>query len=70
MNKLGVQYEIIKVRKFTCKALKGKGANSGIRVIYAFHKEEQKIVFIELYYKGDKAREDRGRIIKYYGEEK
>lgn len=63
---LGTQQEIIKVKKFACRALKGRGANSGIRVIYAHHKEEQKIVFIELYFKGDKANEDRNRILKYY----
>jgi mRNA-degrading endonuclease RelE of RelBE toxin-antitoxin system len=66
MNNLGLQQEIIKVKKFACKALKGKGANSGIRVIYAFHKEEQKIVFIEIYFKGDQENEDRNRIRKYY----
>jgi len=66
MNNLDAQQEIIKVKKFACKALKGKGARSGIRVIYAFHKSEQKIVFVELYYKGDKDNEDRERIQKYY----
>ncbi|MCX5751098.1 MAG: hypothetical protein NT099_05475 [Candidatus Saganbacteria bacterium] len=66
MNNLGVQCEIVKIKKFTCRALKGKGSQSGIRIIYAFHGEEQKIVFIELYYKGDKSSEDRDRILKYY----
>lgn len=66
MNNFGSPHEIIKVKKFACKALKGKGANSGIRVIYAFHKEEQKIVFIELYYKGDQENEDRDRIRRHY----
>ena len=67
MNNLSQQDEIIKVKKFACKALKGRGANSGIRVIYAFHKIEQKMVFIEIYFKGDQASEDRSRIRKYYG---
>ncbi|MDI6731393.1 MAG: hypothetical protein QME05_02275 [Candidatus Margulisbacteria bacterium] len=67
LNNLNSNQEIIKIKKFACKALKGKGSNSGIRIIYAFHKDEQKIVFIELYFKGDKASEDRDRIIKYYG---
>ena len=67
MNNISAQCQIIKVKKFACKALKGKGSHSGIRIIYAFHKEEQKIVFIELYFKGDKEKEDRSRIQKYYG---
>jgi hypothetical protein len=58
--------KIYKARKFACKALKGKGAQSGIRVIYAYHEEEDWIEFIEIYYKGDKENEDRRRILKYY----
>ena len=57
--------KIYKAKKFACKALKGKGVHSGIRVIYAYHEEEDRMEFIEIYYKGDKASEDRARIIKY-----
>ncbi|MHB8881776.1 MAG: hypothetical protein ACYC69_09770 [Thermodesulfovibrionales bacterium] len=59
--------KIYKAKKFACKALKGKGAQSGIRVIYAYHEEKDRIEFIELYYKGDKESEDRQRIVKYFG---
>ena len=58
---------LFKAKKFACKAMKGKGAQSGIRVIYAYHEEEDRVEFIEIYYKGDKASEDRKRIAKYYG---
>jgi len=58
--------KIYKARKFTCKTLKGKGAASGIRVIYAYYEVEGVIEFIEIYYKGNKEKEDRDRIIKYY----
>ena len=58
--------KIYKARKFTCKSLKGKGAASGIRVIYAYFEEEDIIEFIEIYYKGNKKNEDRDRIIKHY----
>lgn len=68
ISNLRARCEIIKVKKFACKALRGKGARSGIRVIYAFHQAEQKIVFIEIYYKGDQANENRNRILKYYGQ--
>ena len=59
--------KIYKAKKFACKALKGKGVYSGISVIYAYHEEEDRIEFIELYYKGDKESEDRERILKYFG---
>ena len=58
--------KIFKAKKFACKALKGKGAQSGIRVIYAYHEKEDWIEFIEIYYKGEKESEDRERILKYY----
>lgn len=58
--------KIYKAKKFACRALKGKGAQSGIRVIYAYHEKNDKIEFIEIYYKGDKENEDRGRIVRRY----
>ena len=58
--------KIFKAKKFACKALKGKGAQSGIRVIYAYYEEEDWIKFIEVYYKGDKESEDRGRVLSIY----
>jgi hypothetical protein len=39
---------------------------SGIRIIYAYYEKEDVIEFIEIYFKGDKANEDKKRIIKYY----
>jgi mRNA-degrading endonuclease RelE of RelBE toxin-antitoxin system len=58
--------KIFKAKKFACKALKGKGVQSGIRVIYAYDEEEDKVEFIEIYCKGDKESEDRERILKYW----
>lgn len=58
--------KIYKARKFACKALKGKGVQSGIRVIYAYDESEDRVEFIEIYYKGDKEDESRERILKYY----
>jgi len=43
--------QIHKIKKFACKALKGKGAKSGIRVIYAYFPVLKKIEFLEIYYK-------------------
>ena len=59
------QIQIYKVKKFACRTMKGKGARSGIRMIYAYHRELSKVVLIEIYYKGDKEDEDRERIREY-----
>ena len=58
--------EIFKAKKFACKSLKGKGAKSGIRIIYAYFEQEDTIEFIEIYFKGDRENEDKERIKKYF----
>jgi len=58
--------KIYKAKKFACRSLKGKGVQSGIRLIYAYFEEQDKIELIEIYYKGDKENEDCERILKYY----
>ena len=63
---LGIQSCVIKVKKIACKSLKGRGANSGLRLIYAHFEEEKRIVMIELYHKNYKELEDRDRILKYF----
>jgi vacuolar-type H+-ATPase subunit I/STV1 len=67
ISNLGIEHpKIYKARKFPCRALKGKGAASGIRAIYAYYEEEDIIEFVEIYYKGKKDSEDRERIFRYY----
>lgn len=66
IDHLNVETCIIKVKKIACKALKGKGVNSGFRLIYAYYPDKQKITFIELYHKNDKENENRNRIIKNF----
>lgn len=58
--------KIYKARKFACRSLKGRGVDSGIRVIYAYWEEKDKLDFIEIYFKGDKENEDRNRILGHY----
>jgi len=60
--------EIYKVKKFACRALKGRGAASGLRLIYALFREEDKVELVEIYFKGDKENEDRTRILRNYAE--
>ena len=66
INELGLATCVIKIKKIACKALKGRGVNSGLRVIYAWFEVEGRIVMIELYQKNDKANEDKNRILKYF----
>jgi mRNA-degrading endonuclease RelE of RelBE toxin-antitoxin system len=51
---------IMKAR-FFCRYLKG----GSLRIIYAFHPEENLIKFIELYFKGEKETENKDRIRDY-----
>jgi mRNA-degrading endonuclease RelE of RelBE toxin-antitoxin system len=62
IDNLALETCVIKVKKIACKSLKGHGVNSGLRLIYAYFKEQGKIVFVELYHKNDKENEDRIRI--------
>ena len=67
VSDLGINYpEIYKARKFACKSLKGTGSRSGIRITYTYYPDQDKIEFVEIYYKGDQENEDKPRIIKYY----
>ena len=66
---LGIENpKIYKAKKFACRSLKGKGVQSGIRVIYGYSEMEDEIELIEIYYKGDKENEDKDRIIRHYRE--
>jgi len=62
IDNLGLHSCIIKIKKIACKSLKGRGVNSGLRLVYAYFEQENKIILIELYLKNDKEQEDRQRI--------
>ena len=47
------------------KIVKARMACRSLRVIYAYLEREEKVEFIEIYYKGDKENEDRNRIREY-----
>jgi hypothetical protein len=66
IDNLGIETCVIKVKKIACKALKGRGVNSGLRLVYAHFPADQRIVFIELYHKNDKENEDRQRILNNF----
>lgn len=59
------ELKFYKIKKFQCKSLKGRGAKSGIRVIYAYFPAKQKIVFLEIYFKAKQENENRQRIANF-----
>ncbi|MFH1255145.1 MAG: hypothetical protein V1667_01605 [bacterium] len=59
------ELKFFKVKKFQCKSLKGRGSKSGIRIIYAYLPTDQKIVFLEIYFKTDQENEKKERITDF-----
>lgn len=59
------ELKFFKVKKFQCKSLKGRGAKSGIRVIYVYLPADQRIIFLEIYFKPDQESEKKERIIDF-----
>jgi len=67
INNLGFESpQVYKAKKFACKSLKGKGAKSGIRIIYAYIPEYDELFLIQIDSKNDKENEDRERIKKLF----
>jgi len=56
----GEGFKIVKAR-LMCRSLRG----SSLRIIYAYHEKEITFMYIELYFKGDKANEDYERVKEY-----
>ena len=63
---LGIETCIIKIKKIASKSFKGKGVNSGFRIIYAHYEEEEKIIMIEIYHKSNKEIEDKEHILNNF----
>jgi hypothetical protein len=41
IDNLGIETCVIKIKKIACKALKGRGVNSGLRLVYAHFPADQ-----------------------------
>ena len=67
ISDLGINTRVIKIKKIACRSLKGKGVNSGLRMVYAYFPEFHKIIFIELFHKNQQELESRERIFRYFG---
>ncbi|GHT43384.1 hypothetical protein FACS189438_0450 [Bacteroidia bacterium] len=63
---LGIATCIIKIKKIASDSFKGRGVNSGFRLVYAWFEQEERIVFIELYHKNEKENENRQRILNNF----
>ncbi len=66
IDNLGIETCVIKVKKIASRSFKGKGVNSGFRLIYAHFEDDDRIVFIELYHKSKKDIEDKERILNNF----
>jgi len=66
IDNLGIETCVIKVKKVASRSFKGKGVNSGFRLIYAHFENNKRIVLIELYHKSKKDIEDKERIINNF----
>jgi hypothetical protein len=49
-------------KRFACRALKGSGSRSGIRIVYRFHRDDLAIELLTMFHKSEKSREDPDRI--------
>ena len=58
---------LYKARKFPCRSLKGRGALSGIRVIYGYYPDNDWVEFVEIYFKADQENHSQDRITSIYG---
>jgi hypothetical protein len=56
---------LYKVRHMTCRALKGMGSRTGLRVILAYWPNSDALEFIQTYSKADSESEDKKRIQGY-----
>ncbi len=69
ISNLGLEYpEVYKVTKFACKSLKGRGAKSGIRLVFAYFPDKDLVEMVEIYFKADDEKEDRQRILARYSQ--
>jgi mRNA-degrading endonuclease RelE of RelBE toxin-antitoxin system len=58
-------YLIYKIKKIACMSLKGRGCDSGLRLVYSINKDKNSVYLLEIYFKGDKENEDTSRILDF-----
>lgn len=65
LNGLGLKPIVTKINKMPCRSLPGRGANTGLKIIYAYYQQEQRIVFVEIFFKWKKSNADIERVKMY-----
>ena len=65
---LGFEYPVVYVAKrLACRALRGRGSDSGLRLVFAWFPKEARLELVEIYFKADQEIEDKTRIRRTYG---
>ncbi len=59
------EHKSYKVRKIAYMALKSRGVNSGLRVVFVYLPQKRSVIFIEIYFKADQANENRARLEEF-----
>lgn len=67
LHRKGVKTPIYKARKVRCKGL-GKGARSGLRIVFAYYNNVDLLVYVEIYHKNKQSNHDENRIIRHFKE--
>jgi len=64
----GFDYPVVYVAKrLACRALRGRGSDSGLRLVFAWFPKEDRLELVEVYCQGDQNMEDKARIKHTYG---
>ena len=58
--------EVYVAKRIACRALKGRGSNTGLRLVYAWFPKTDCVELVELYFKADRDKEDKDRIRRLY----
>lgn len=66
INGPGIETCVVRVKKIASDSFKGRGRNSGLRLVYAWFEKQERIVFVELCHKSDKEQESRERILRNF----
>lgn len=59
--------EVYIAKRIACRALKGRGADTGLRLVYAWFPKEDRIELIELFFKANQLVENKARIKRACG---
>ena len=53
--------------RIACRALRGRGSNSGLRLVFAWFPKDDRLELVELHFKAGQDIEDKARVKRTYG---